>query len=65
MKRKPIFEYRLNGNDSSDSDIINFAFGLNTELWYDIFSDTYDKPNITEAIQIIREHGHTVEYLGS
>ena len=61
MRRKPIFEYRLNGELCSEDGVINYA------CKFEIPEEEFD-PNvefdIQEAIQIIRANGETIEYLG-
>jgi len=60
--RKPIFQYRLNNEDCSIQDVLEYAFKLQT--LEDDFFDPDNEIDIEEAIQIIRANGHTVEYLG-
>lgn len=60
--RKTIYKYRLNGENCTEEDVINYAyeFGIPEEDY-----DQYIEIEIEEAIEIIRAHRETVEYLGS
>ncbi|MHA2180871.1 MAG: hypothetical protein ACXAAH_05560 [Promethearchaeota archaeon] len=64
MRRKPIFEYRVNREECSESDVIGHAnLILRTE--YDQIGIDIDYiDDIADAIHIIRANDETVEYLG-
>jgi len=64
MIRKPIYEYRLNEDNVTENDVINYACDIvMSRLAFDYAHYGCDL-EIDEAMNIIRENDETVEYLG-